>query len=176
MLLSGNKESEAGTAGENLFLHTLAGQVWMSSQDCRYVSSFASPKGAEIQFLALASFPSFPFWLQFYPVHVNSLLSICTSRFPVYWEHQRPQLSRSGRYGEIQICTWSFLKCITEICFSSFSKWLWRYLQFTFFFSAWSENSFCTCVQEPGSCGKPLDGAPGRFTEHTARASLGAGE
>lgn len=106
----------------------------MSSRDCRHVSSSASAKGAEMQFLALGGFPSFPFWLQFYPLHVNSLPGICTSRFPVYWEHHRPQLGRSGGYGEIQICTWIFLKCITEICFFSFSKCLWRYLHFTFFF------------------------------------------
>ena len=126
----------------NLFLHALAGPVWMSSQDFRHASPSVSAKDAEMQLLAFPSFPSpfpsFPIsFIQDCPLHVNSLPSICTSGFPVLWEHQRPQLSNSSGCGVIEICTWSFQKWMKGICFFSSSKYLWRYLHSTFFF-------FCT--------------------------------
>lgn len=148
----------------------------MSSQDFRHASPSASAKDAEMKLLAFPSFPSLPLWLQDCPLHVNSLPSICTSGFPVFWECQRPQLSKSSGYGVIQICTWRFQKWIKEISFFPSSKCLWRYLHFIFFsFSAQRAKSFCTYGQGPGSWGEALDGARGHPTEHTAGASPGAG-
>lgn len=71
----------------------------MSSQDFRHASPSASAKDAEMQLLAFPSFPSLPLRLQDCPLHVNSLPSICTSGFLVFWERQRPQLSKSSGYG-----------------------------------------------------------------------------